>query len=87
MYTSNVAAILGLRSLYFLLAGAVTKFRYLRYGLAVILSFVGVKMLAAVRYVIPTLVSLGVIFFVLATTAIASVVAARREPRTPPGTA
>ena len=87
VYTSNVAAILGLRSLYFLLAGAVTKFRYLRYGLAVILSFVGVKMLAAVRYVIPTLVSLGVIFFVLATTAIASVVAARREPRTPPGTA
>ena len=82
VYTSNVAAILGLRSLYFLLAGAVTKFRYLRYGLAIILAFVGVKMLAAVWYVIPTLASLGVIVSILAITAIASVIAARRDPHT-----
>jgi tellurite resistance protein TerC len=83
VYTSNVAAILGLRSLYFLLAGAVTKFRYLRYGLAIILAFVGVKMLAAVWYAIPTLVSLGVIVSILAITAIASTIAARRDPQGP----
>lgn len=78
VYTSNVAAILGLRSLYFLLAGAVAKFRYLRPALAVVLSFVGVKMLLAVRYDIPTLVSLGVIFGALAVAAVASVIADRR---------
>lgn len=86
VYTSNVAAILGLRSLYFLLAGAVTKFRYLRLGLAIILAFVGVKMLLAAHYPIPTLASLGVIVGVLAATAIASVIAARRDPNgTPQG--
>lgn len=79
VYTSNVAAILGLRSLYFLVAGAVQKFRYLGYGLAVVLSFVGVKMLIAGWYTIPTLASLGVILLVLSTAALASVLAARRD--------
>lgn len=79
VYTSNIAAILGLRSLYFLLAGVVQKFRYLSYGLAVVLSFVGVKMLIAGWYVIPTVASLGVVFLVLVTAALASVVVARRE--------
>lgn len=83
VYTSNIAAILGLRSLYFLLAGAVTKFRYLRFGLATILAFVGVKMLVAGRYPIPTLVSLGVIIGILAATALASAIAARRDPHGP----
>jgi tellurite resistance protein TerC len=65
VYTSNVCAILGLRSLYFLLAGAMNKFHYLHYGLAVVLSFVGIKMLLATIFPIPTLVSLGVIFAAL----------------------
>lgn len=79
VYSSNVAAILGLRSLYFLLSGVVHKFRYLSYGLAVVLSFVGVKMLVARWYHIPTLTSLGVIFLALATAGVASVIVVRRE--------
>jgi len=54
IYTSNILAILGLRSLYFLLAGALTRFRYLRSGLAVILILIGAKMLLAYRVRIPT---------------------------------
>ena len=61
VYTSNIFAILGLRSLYFLLAGVVHKFHFLRYGLAFILVFVGVKMLIADWVHIPIVVSLGVI--------------------------
>ena len=71
VYTSNVFAILGLRSLYFLLAGVIDKFRFLRFGLAFILTFVGVKMLIADKVHIPTSVSLlvvagGIIVSVLA---------------------
>jgi tellurite resistance protein TerC len=71
VYTSNVFAILGLRSLYFLLAGVIDKFRFLRFGLAFILTFVGVKMLIAEKVHIPTLASLlvvagGIIVSVLA---------------------
>jgi tellurite resistance protein TerC len=65
VYTSNVFAILGLRALYFVLAGAVRRFRYLRPGLAVVLMFVGVKMLIVRFYQMPTLVSLGVICLIL----------------------
>lgn len=72
VYTSNVFAILGLRSLYFLLAGIVHKFHYLKYGLAVILTFVGVKMVISGMYQIPILVSLGVIVGVLALSIAAS---------------
>jgi tellurite resistance protein TerC len=61
VYTSNVFAILGLRSLYFLLAGVIDKFRFLRFGLAFILTFVGVKMLIAEQVHIDTLVSLLVV--------------------------
>ena len=66
VYTSNIFAILGLRSLYFLLAGMVDKFHLLKYGLAVILTFVGIKMVIAELYVIPIFASLGVILGVLA---------------------
>ncbi len=60
VYTSNVFAILGLRSMYFLLAGVVEKFRYLRVGLAIVLTFIGVKMLVvAVGFHIPIMFSLG----------------------------
>jgi tellurite resistance protein TerC len=54
VYTSNIFAVLGLRALYFLLAGAVKRFRYLRHGLAVVLMFVGAKMLIARIVRIPT---------------------------------
>lgn len=73
VYTSNVFAILGLRSLYFLLAGVVTMFRFLKLGLAVILTFVGVKMLIVEFYKIPIMLSLGVILGVLALSILASV--------------
>jgi tellurite resistance protein TerC len=72
VYTSNVFAILGLRSLYFLLAEVVTKFRFLKLGLSAILVFVGVKMLIVDIYHIPILVSLGVIASILTLSIIAS---------------
>jgi len=66
VYTSNVFAILGLRSMYFLLAGVVEKFRYLRTGLAIVLTFIGLKMLAGmVGFYIPILFSLGFVALVL----------------------
>ena len=74
VYTSNIFAILGLRSLYFLLAGVVGKFHLLKYGLSVILVFVGIKMVIVEWYHVPILVSLGVIVGVLATSIIASLI-------------
>jgi tellurite resistance protein TerC len=61
VYTSNVFAILGLRSMYFLLAGIIHKFVYLKYGLSLVLVFVGAKMLLQDVVKVPTAVSLGVI--------------------------
>jgi tellurite resistance protein TerC len=73
VYTSNVFAILGLRSLYFALSGVMDKFHYLKIGLGVVLTFVGVKMLLAhTPWKIDTLVSLGVIVMVLAAAVAAS---------------
>jgi tellurite resistance protein TerC len=72
VYTSNVFAILGLRSMYFLLAGIIHKFVYLKYGLSAILTFVGVKMLIVNWYHVPIPVSLGFIILALATTIAAS---------------
>ena len=72
-FTSNVFAILGLRSLYFLLANMMRSFHYLQLGLAVILSFVGVKMLIEDIFEIPILASLGVIVVVLAVSILASI--------------
>jgi tellurite resistance protein TerC len=73
VYTSNVFAILGLRSLYFALAGIDKYFTYLKYGLATILVFVGVKMCIVDFYKIPVEISLIVISFLLAISMIASV--------------
>lgn len=78
VYTSNVFAILGLRSLYFVFANVMGKFYYLKLGLAVILSFVGMKMVLADIYHIPTRLALAVIAVVLAAVIVASVVRARR---------
>lgn len=72
VYTSNVFAILGLRALYFLLAGVVEKFHYLKLGLSVILVFVGTKMLIEDRYHIPITLSLGVVAVVLTLSVVAS---------------
>ena len=73
VYTSNVFAILGLRSMYFLLAGVVEKFRYLRVGLAIVLTFIGVKMLlGATGLHIPIKFSLGFVALVLVGSVLAS---------------
>lgn len=66
VYTSNIFAILGLRALYFLLAGVIHRFHYLKLGLSLVLVFVGAKMLAADLYPVPIGASLGFIALVLA---------------------
>jgi len=71
-YSSNVFAILGLRSLYFALARILPRFRYIHQGLAVVLAFVGLKMLLSERFAISNGVSLGVICGVLGVAALAS---------------
>ncbi|MBA3963028.1 MAG: TerC family protein [Chthoniobacterales bacterium] len=80
IYTSNICAILGLRSLYFLLANLVSRFVYLRIGLAVILCFVGAKMISSRWLHIPNWMSLGVIIVVLAITIGVSVSATKGQP-------
>jgi tellurite resistance protein TerC len=82
VYTSNVCAILGLRSLYFLLAGVVHKFVYLKPALAIILSFIGAKMLLADIYHIPTAASLGVVGVVLLAAIGLSLLVNRQRPAT-----
>ncbi len=80
-YTSNICAILGLRSLYFLLAGLMERFVYLRTGLALVLGFVGVKMITADYIRLPRSVSLGIIALILAVTITVSVLKTRRDPQ------
>ncbi|HET8710814.1 MAG TPA: hypothetical protein VFM32_05530, partial [Spongiibacteraceae bacterium] len=75
--TSNIFAILGLRSMYFLLAGFADRFPLLKYGLAIILVFIGAKMLLIDLYKIPTLWSLGVVAMILAVSVGASVMMTR----------
>lgn len=93
VYTSNICAILGLRALYFLLAGLVDRFRYLRFGLAAVLVFVGVKLVLTDLYHISIGISLGVIACILAIAVLASLLRTRREqahpspPDTPPAEA
>lgn len=79
VFTSNVFAIMGLRALYFLLAGVMNLFRYLHYGLAAILVFIGVKMLLHEVWHPPHWLSLGVIVLLLGASIGASMIAARRE--------
>jgi len=82
VYTSNVFAILGLRSLYFLLAGVVDKFFYLKPALAIILSFIGAKMLLADVYHISTAVSLSIVSLVLLAAIVLSLLVNRQHPVT-----
>jgi predicted tellurium resistance membrane protein TerC len=79
VFASNAFAILGLRALYFLLAGMADRFRYLNIGLGVILAFVGIKMIMVEVYHMPTYVSLGVIALVLTITIVASLRAEKRD--------
>jgi len=78
VYTSNVFAILGLRSMYFALAGLMEMFEYLHYGLSAVLIFVGAKMLLSRFYEIPTHWALTVVAGVLAISILASVIKRRR---------
>ncbi len=79
VYTSNVFAILGLRALYFALAGIMQMFHYLSYGLATILVFVGVKMMIMDFYKLPIGISLGVVAGILAISVIASLLYPRQN--------
>lgn len=89
VFTSNVFAILGLRSLYFVLAGAINYFRYLKVGLSAVLIFIGIKMLIDpgesqpqwFQYDIPTSTSLIVVASIILLSIIASVISARREKK------
>jgi tellurite resistance protein TerC len=80
VFTSNVFAIMGLRALYFLLAGVMNLFRYLSYGLSAILVFIGLKMLLHDVFHVPHWASLLVIVSLLATSIVASLIAARNDP-------
>ena len=79
VFTSNIFAILGLRSLYFAVSGIMRLFRYLNVGLAIILVFIGVKMLASHYIDIPIKLSLGIIGSVLAISVLASVLLPEKE--------
>lgn len=85
VFTSNAFAILGLRAMYFLLADAMNRFGYLRYGLAAVLVFVGAKMLLADVYKIPVWLSLGAIVLALAVSVGASLLASRGSAGDPAG--
>ena len=80
VYSSNIFAIIGLRSLYFLLSGMAGRFPYLKYGISVILFFVGVKMIISHYVKIPVPLSLGIIVFILAASILASKVFPPKEP-------
>jgi tellurite resistance protein TerC len=79
VYTSNICAILGLRSLYFLLANLIDRFIYLKTGLALVLAFVGVKMIIVDFVLLPNSLSLAVIVLILAVTIIVSMRATKKE--------
>jgi len=80
VFTSNAFAILGLRSLYFMLAGLMDRFVYLKFGLSAVLIFVGVKLAASDWFTIPILISLLVIMVLVGTVVVASLVATRGRP-------
>jgi tellurite resistance protein TerC len=81
VFTSNVFAIMGLRSLYFVLAGAIGFFRYLKVGLSVVLCFIGLKMLIAKWYHISTKLSLIIVASIITTSILMSLAAARHEDK------
>ncbi|MDQ7857285.1 MAG: TerC family protein [Armatimonadota bacterium] len=85
VYTSNIFAILGLRALFFLLAGVITRFHHLKYGLGLVLGFVGVKMLASDVVSVPIGLSLAVVVALIGGSVVASLVwPSERSPETSP---
>lgn len=84
VYTSNICAILGLRSLYFLLAGVMGLFKYLQHGLALVLVFIGLKMLLAQVFHVDTRVSLGIVASILAASVLLSLAHRREAGNIPP---
>lgn len=81
VFTSNVFAILGLRSLYFALKGFADMFHYLKYGLALILMFIGIKMLIMHWYHMPVQVTMAVIFTILLASVLASIISNNRKKK------
>lgn len=81
VFTSNIFAILGLRAMYFLLADMAQRFHLLKYGLAAILVFIGIKMLLLDVYKIPTGIALGVVGLILAIAVVASLITSKPGPR------
>jgi tellurite resistance protein TerC len=79
VFTSNVFAILGLRSLYFALAALMNKFRYLKMSLVFVLAYVGIKMILSHSYPIPTMISLSIIGTILFVGIAASIAASSRD--------
>jgi tellurite resistance protein TerC len=79
VYTSNVFAIVGLRSMYFAVAGMMEWFEYLHYGLSMVLILIGAKMLVSHYYVVPTAVALGTVAGVIGVSVVASVVWPRKQ--------
>lgn len=82
VWSSNVMAILGLRALFFLMAGVLAYFRYLKMGLAIVMCFVGVKMVISDFYHMPTAIALGTVAGVLAVTMLVSYVTTRKATST-----
>jgi TerC family integral membrane protein len=81
IYTSNICAIVGLRSLYFLLAHMMNRFAYLNIGLALVLTFVGLKMIVASFFPIPNFIALGIIVTILGVTITVSMLITRHRSR------
>lgn len=81
VFTSNIFAILGLRAMFFLLADLNTRFHLLKYGLALVLVFVGAKMLIADLYKVPIELALGIVALILASSVTASLIATRNSRR------
>jgi TerC family integral membrane protein len=79
VYTSNICAILGLRSLYFMVAHLMNRFVYLSKGLAVVLAFVGIKMIVADYFPLPKALSLVIIVLILAITVVISIIATQNR--------
>ena len=81
VFTSNIFAIMGLRAMYFLLADVAGRFHLLKYGLALVLMFIGLKMLIIELYKIPVVLALGVVVAILATSTILSIATTRNLER------
>ena len=80
VFTSNIFAILGLRALYFLLADVADRFHLLKYGLAMVLTFIGAKMLIAPWYHVPVAASLAIVAVLIGASVVASLIATRKAP-------